>query len=1455
MAYLGRISAVLTANVADFTRGIGDARREIQSFAQSARNIEVRLNTRALDESLTRLQRFTRTLDEIRDLQARGVDAGLPDPNRLRDQFRAYEDLGRGITRVKDSIEGLSTAAQAGLLPALEVLQSNFQNVYNSIRNGTTTYDEQRDRVEALRESLARLTRQQSAVAAIGNAARRLDVDNTGASFVQPQALEALQRTLTLRNQAEQVPARLRGSVFNELSVDAQRNADLIERQAARVSRALLDLGNGTGSRQAVQASQSLLDSLVQRQRAIIAQFETELRSVRITGIVDPEVGNEAENLTSRLESLSEKLRGISTTKFDPLIAAVGRIVEQFNRAATSADKAKAAVNSLAAVEVSENLFTSSADSIKNRLTTETERNREAINRAASQAIASIEAARNIPPPNAVLPSLANMQTTRDIALVNARRDAGLAQEDFRSDVVPRVERLARDSIPLGDEFTNKAASIRREALALSQDLQAAFEAAGQDPVVAAGALDKYKSGLERLGAGLDEFESKVRRASAAQKQFDLFLRASGGSAEKLDPALARAATDIVTARQFTGQFSEDNIQGRVEVAQAVAQAERDILKLTQRKSEIDDDINLTTKARSALLAENTQQVKAITKELLTLVAASSGGIFDEKQVQAAADRLAKSTGSFGAAGFNNFNLAIQQSLFAVDDLISSTGPLEYKLRAVGNNISQLGLTLGQSGVIPWLTATKGLAIGVGAVLAGQLAIGLYRYATAGVEASDKAKALTDSLQRQKTLADRLADSFRNLGQSLTLSAFTGGARSAEEFRRQIQALRDDQKKLLEEPVSSLDPAVVREREIQAARSRELEKTTNVGRSVILRRELEQSLARERAAAAAAFAAPQADLGSVRRRIAAGVGEQARTQLLDFTVTEPDAAAAAAVGQNARRRFLGQQPEFANVAEAEAAVRRRLDDVTARSRRAGPQERLSLDAEAQQLAADLASLQRDRLREENEAQIKVVEQVRAFGLAIEQSQSAVEEAIRQGVPNAILFSGELLKASRAISQAEADFRAAGQQLKDAIALPQGTEDERAARDAAIESAQARERDARNRVAVVQANAARLEERAAEIRTELAVDPQRAFDAIAARATSNLQDAGAPSGRLARDLRILQARRAALVSENNDQRTTDARRQEINKEIDALNANVSAIEAATLALSAFSDGLNRASQSALANVQSAQQDANEARRRNIRLDTPQTRAARESADRALERQRDAQRRAERDIQIERGRLEDRIRDRGAALGVNDPFARIRDINTQLASGELNAAQREALLTERDRLQAAIQDLVGQFDAAAGAISDIEERVRQVSASIEEGRQLTQTPAQRAGEQLAQQLESVRLAFADQAEQGLGLIDQAGQREAQQRVLADNIRQVAPLRAQFTEEVANAVLQGPSRAALQASDATTVEGNRELSRLLRGDDPARDVNLIELQRQTQALEELLRIAREQGVLIAE
>jgi hypothetical protein len=89
-------------------------------------------------------------------------------------------------------------------------------------------------------------------------------------------------------------------------------------------------------------------------------------------------------------------------------------------------------------------------------------------------------------------------------------------------------------------------------------------------------------------------------------------------------------------------------------------------------------------------------------------------------------------------------------------------------------------------------------------------------------------------------------------------------------------------------------------------------------------------------------------------------------------------------------------------------------------------------------------------------------------------------------------------------------------------------------------------------------------------------------------------------------------------------------------------------------------------------------------------------------------------------------------------------------------------------------------------------------------------------------------------AETGERPTGFINEA---------LKQQMEQVAPMLASFRDERANADFQGPSRKALQMSDVTTGAGQTELNRLLRGDDASKDVNLVELQKQTDKLQILI------------
>jgi hypothetical protein len=235
------------------------------------------------------------------------------------------------------------------------------------------------------------------------------------------------------------------------------------------------------------------------------------------------------------------------------------------------------------------------------------------------------------------------------------------------------------------------------------------------------------------------------------------------------------------------------------------------------------------------------------------------------------------------------------------------------------------------------------------------------------------------------------------------------------------------------------------------------------------------------------------------------------------------------------------------------------------------------------------------------------------------------------------------------------------------------------------------------------------------------------------------------------------------------------------------------------------------------------------------------------------------RIDQEIEGQRARYEDELLDgRGSPADV-ERARRIRRLDAQANSSVLTEENRRAARQEADRLRLEqqqafesrpdIQRLRRRADEG-----DIEaQRELQRQESAERGRRYSMTPAQRAGEELDQQIADIREYFSQAAENSTGLPEDVAKirnrmNEAIARAEEDFMRQIAPVTMGLRDSVQNAVMQGPSRAALNASDATTMEGARELNRLLRGDDSAKDVDLVALQKEANAI--LERIAQKQN-----
>jgi hypothetical protein len=202
---------------------------------------------------------------------------------------------------------------------------------------------------------------------------------------------------------------------------------------------------------------------------------------------------------------------------------------------------------------------------------------------------------------------------------------------------------------------------------------------------------------------------------------------------------------------------------------------------------------------------------------------------------------------------------------------------------------------------------------------------------------------------------------------------------------------------------------------------------------------------------------------------------------------------------------------------------------------------------------------------------------------------------------------------------------------------------------------------------------------------------------------------------------------------------------------------------------------------------------------------------------------------------------------ARAGRGDPqaaalAARIQEIEASLE----NAPRTPAEANAQDRLRPELEDSRRRLRQLAEATPDVQQLRQQADDNdrrnqgfnqnqdaVRRGMEAATTPTQQAGEALQKTLNDLNAAFA------AGAINLDQFKEAASEAATATARGLAPAIFDLADQVQNAILQGPSRAALNAQDVSTPEGASELSRLLRGDDPSRNVNLVELQKQNQAL----------------
>lgn len=1383
--YIGKISAIVTANTSDLSRKLSGAVGDVDKFANKL-NASITRSANAagasFDKIFTPLQRLERQFSTALKLNLRTEEQ----VQKLRQLVSVSEQVARPLEKAAANTTKLSAAVAGEFQPALIKSQTQVKLLETAIdRFGSVSeksFLSVQRRVEQTDAATRRLLEAQSLVSGLA----------TGGElrFQQPALVQQAARAAELQQQASQLsPEQIQGSGIASI-VGRQRQAtEEAERLLAVLENIRLTRSGDASAAEAaynkqVVAIRRVNDELaneiaLSKQASRALSVVDQPRERRGLGLFGSRAGTEEERAIARARALDAEYRKLPE-------AAQAGLRGLANIAANVANGVDAG--------------TSNADQLTSVLDRLAPRIREAADAARDLANAQFRPIQGNPTgPFGPLPS----DSTDLPPGFLADRAAGAARSFLGTD----INDSSRQIDLLGNSVLSLKTQISSLPLSLRTELIPAIKAVEQEFV--------------RLAA-LGPSATAEEIDNASQK------------ARELERSLKRA----VSVSQFSGSFGDfiqDNaadrylsqlntIQSQLLAVGATASGPVASAVESYRRA-----LEEAGKAGTLGTADVQRKLDSYIDKIAAAAVATGNFTAAQAKAFAASARGALAGGDVSRFGVDKLQLGLQQAAFAIDDFFSVTGDFQQRLRAISNNITQLGFIVG---------GTTGLWISLGTVIGAQVVGQIVKWLYQTDLQKAKLKELNDALRSQENAVKSLADAYARLAREIAGAGATGFEARAASRDERIAEIRRAAEERRREDATALSPEVAGIRGERALLEQRLENEGDLRRRIALQNQIDRNRRREQAAVARGVTAP--DANAVRDQLIAAEQERVRQTQVRLNRAR------------LRRDLGGEAPPGEDVAALERELRQRQADLAARRGAEAVENRRQQLA---QLRGSLSSLEEQRAGvvrsgartdEIDQAIDDVTTSIRRIEASLSPAVQKVVEKITRG---SLSIAATLEETSGIIRNSLGDSVEARRIRRESRASAREVSRlQRAAGNAATpeEATEIRASIARER-----RRAEDLRRRAQAVQTAAIVDPQSLFGNRLERARSNLQEAGAPQGIIARRSRELEARRAALVQDLDAENPFVRRRAE--KALPALDKEVQALEAATLALRRFSEALNAATREAAGNLSSAQQQSDDARRAQLGFDTPRNQARRAQADRDLEEQRQANARVEDAVSIERDRLERQaMGGRGPLAGV---FAELESIQEEIDSGNYTAERYAELIAERRRLEEQVTAEAAKGNAVIAARDD-STRIAERQASARRGEELSLTPAERAAEEMARGVADIN-AYFDQMSQNIidannGLPDdnamkqlrenERKRQEANDRFIEDQERAQAPMVFEMLDAAANVLAQGPRREALGAVDAGTLEGQRELNRLIRGDDPAKDINVIELRKQTAILKDI-------------
>jgi hypothetical protein len=1507
--YIGKIAAIVTANTSDFTSKLAGTKKDVSGLGESIKStISAASNsaTKSLNAIFTPLQKLQRALEG-----STKSPLNLRTDKQVREMqtlVSLSEGLAKPLAAATRQFEQLSQQAQANFLPALilsqtavKALQTQLEKTGQASGSG---FEQARRQIEQTTQAVQRLAQAQqlasktltgnelqfrnprlfqtlSAGAEVSQQAAALPASalQDGSIARQTNALKIYQDLAVAaeaRIESLRLTPNIDPSVLKAAQADFERYATVAERAAARVKtsiaaanaparadqrnfaitgqvqdfeqarresqRLLGQVAQLPSGREAFSGRLTQLDDLVaaddinelEQVRRLIADIQSSLSERRRLDLIDQAQLQAARQLAESLERIRENADFVITgrpqnlsqvqSELNGIIGQLGQLTEAQRTtlgAGVTAVIGQIGLGNLdAAVEALATLRTEAAAAITVNVETQT-----ATDRIRAIADAWDYAVRGIPTSAAQIDSEFQSLASRIGNLrIEDRLDLDPLIRDFAESVqageplISQFQRLLTlrqqlDGIessptpppptPLGDRLAEQGRR-RVEGRTGDLNLDATPPPGGGFSGQAQRDIDALATRVGAVRQQLETLPNSVRTQFIpaliqARDALVALQNAPGATVEQIENAanaVKQLELNTANASRFTEKLGE-SLSNRAALGQSASLEglRATILSLGAASSGpvvAAFEALRVAKERAAASGDfsaSRRQISQLEQEAINAVAAFSG--LSAAQVRTQQTAAAARFGDVGRGGADKAALALNQLAFGIDDFFSAAAGAEQKIRAISNNITQLGFVAG---------GTTGLFIALGTVVGLQVALAISKFVFETDKADEALKALNAALEANQRNVEQLAAAYEKLADAIAGSVLSPQDKVRRDRQQQGEELTKTRQAVEEEAFASLSPEVGRvrgERELLKKRQQE---SNDIEERVRIANQIRENVARERELLG--------NRGSLE-------GGRLLVESADRQLAAQETRRNRAVG---RRRLGSDELPGENVEELQREVEQ------ARARRDAARRRVLPGATTS-------------------AQTR--EQLDALGGSLAAAQQAREGLVRALPPRtpgtAITRVDELDETIRKLKERiEVVSAVLGGQLAGELVAAQGKIQDSltAAADSidtlGIQSALGKERD-------------KLSRELTAIADELAEvsDPARAAalkaqqDALEINATA-VRSAAASAEQFASVLEKLARELSDTVLQEVEGRAGQARRDS-NAAVGAAAAGIGA-------------------------------DVPPARRRQIQQDidrsVEQTAEARRRADSETRRAREGQQEFERRRraavqQFEAGALGGQLgaeaqqlvvqRDEAEAV-LNSETATIAE--QQAAAENLAAinAQLETLL-QNSPVGRALAAFADRLDAASQQAVEVERQIQEEQASADRGRELSLTPGQRAGEQLTQELQDIRNFFSRAVEESTGLPEDVAKirqkmNEALDRAAEDAQRQAAPGIFALGDAVQNAVLQGPSRAALQATDVSTVEGAGELNRLLRGDDAARDQDLVELQRQSKILEDMLEELRKAG-----